>query len=141
MRKNILCILTPVVISLIISGCGSAITDVRLYEEFSLAPGQTVTIGTEDLEIRFLEVAEDSRCPIDVTCIWEGRATAIVEIAIGGGPQRLELSEPGLTDAPANIVFQNYRFIYEVEPYPRVDRQIAPGEYRLVMLVTMSGDN
>lgn len=32
-----------------------------------------------DLELEFYDI-EDSRCPLDVTCIWEGKVTAMIHV-------------------------------------------------------------
>lgn len=37
------------------------------------------TFQYEDLELYFYDV-EDSRCPTDVTCIWEGQVTAMIHV-------------------------------------------------------------
>ena len=37
------------------------------------------TIQYEDLELYFYDV-EDSRCPVDVSCIWEGQVTAMIHV-------------------------------------------------------------
>ncbi len=34
----------------------------------------------DDYEIKFSEILEDSRCPSDVTCVWEGRAAIKLDI-------------------------------------------------------------
>ena len=39
--------------------------------------GQTIQV--DDLELYFYDI-EDSRCPSDVTCIWEGQVTAMIRI-------------------------------------------------------------
>lgn len=33
-----------------------------------------------NLKIKFLNITEDSRCPSDVVCVWEGQATAVINI-------------------------------------------------------------
>ena len=43
-------------------------------EEFTLKVGQKVTVKDTNLTVRFVAVAEDSRCPVDVTCAWAGNA-------------------------------------------------------------------
>jgi hypothetical protein len=40
--------------------------------------GQTVNV--KNATIKFVKVLEDSRCPKDVTCVWEGRARVLVEM-------------------------------------------------------------
>ena len=110
--------------------------EASLGEEFYLGIGQSVVITGEDLEIKFLEVSEDSRCPKDVTCIWEGRVTAVVEILTNGSSQQLNLSQPGLTDSPARVKYGGYELTYKVEPYPeKAEVPITSDEYRLLIVV------
>ena len=53
--------------------------------------GEAVQIG--DVRVRPLEVLEDSRCPLDVTCVWDGRIR--VRVAVGGaGEPVMELNQP-----------------------------------------------
>lgn len=48
--------------------------------------GDPLTLGLAQADqrhghsVRFLEIVEDSRCPADVTCVWEGRAVVAVSI-------------------------------------------------------------
>lgn len=53
--------------------------------------GQTVRLG--GVEIRPLEVLEDSRCPRDVDCVWAGRIRLKVRVG-GGGEPVMELDRP-----------------------------------------------
>lgn len=72
-----------------------------------------------------------------MTCIWEGRVTAVIEISTDGSSQQLELSQPGLTDAPARETYEGYELTYRVEPYPeKVEMEIAADEYRLLLIVS-----
>jgi hypothetical protein len=41
--------------------------------------GEHVIIG--NVEVTFIRVASDSRCPVDVTCVWTGNAA--VELSVG----------------------------------------------------------
>jgi hypothetical protein len=55
-----------------------------------IALGETVTF--KKATVKFLKVVEDSRCPSDVNCIWEGQAIVLVEVAeTGKETQQLEL--------------------------------------------------
>ncbi len=138
MRKYSLYLLASLAIVLLLSSCiGSVDEDkARLGEEFTLPIGQSVVITGEDLDIKFVEVSEDSRCPKDVTCVWEGRVTAVVEISTGGSSQQLNLSQPGLTDAPAREKYGGYELTYKVEPYPeKAEVEITADEYRLLIVV------
>ena len=47
-----------------------------------VALGETVQF--KKASVSFLKVLEDSRCPSDVTCIWEGQARVLVEVTETG---------------------------------------------------------
>lgn len=51
---------------------------------FSLVPGQSALVKGTDTRITFKQVREDSRCPVDVTCVWEGDARIEIVISRGG---------------------------------------------------------
>ncbi len=140
MQKYSLYLLASLVIVLSLSSCVGGISGAktRLGEESSLSVGQSVVIAGEDLGIKFVEVSEDSRCPKGVTCVWEGRVAALVEILTDGSTQQLELTEPGLTDAPARETFKEYEITYKVEPYPEVGKDISADEYRLLITVSLA---
>lgn len=139
MRKYSFYLLSSLAIVLLLSSCAGRLGEVkaRLGEEFSLHIGQSVAITEEDLRIKFVEVSEDSRCAKDVTCIWAGRVTAVVEISTDGSPQQLKLSQPGLTDEPAKQIYKEYELTYKVEPYPeKAEVEITADEYRLLLIVS-----
>ncbi|MCE9617101.1 MAG: hypothetical protein K8Q88_01890 [Nitrosarchaeum sp.] len=51
--------------------------EVELGESFMIKLHQTLSIDSLDVEFSGIE---DSRCPLDVTCIWEGRASVTLYI-------------------------------------------------------------
>ena len=55
-----------------------------------ISEGETVTF--KKATVKFLKVIEDSRCPADVNCIWEGQATVLVAVTEPGKEtQQVEL--------------------------------------------------
>lgn len=60
--------------------------------QVEVAPGGVIQYGCCDV-LQFLEVLEDSRCPADVTCVWEGQVR--VSLHHHSRDQTLELSLPG----------------------------------------------
>ena len=42
--------------------------------ELTLRAGQEAQAGTSVLRVLFLRVVDDSRCPIDAICVWQGNA-------------------------------------------------------------------
>ncbi len=70
-------ILIPLFLVAAVSGCSGAQADPEVRasatgDPFMLTQGDAVTIAGHALQ--FVDVVEDSRCPEDVTCVWEGRA-------------------------------------------------------------------
>ncbi len=137
MPKYSFYLLVSVFIVLLLGSCaGTGEVKARLGEEFSLSIGQSVMITEENLEIKFVEVSEDNRCPKGVTCIWEGRVSAIVEISASGSSQQLNLTQPGLTEQPSWDAYKEYQLTFKVEPYPEAGKEIMADEYRLLLTVS-----
>jgi len=118
--------------------CAPKIDDktVSLGESFSLTIGQSASIDGEDLAIEFIDIITDSRCPLEVVCIWQGEVACLVEITHSGTGQEKVLTYPGLTQELSEAQFGSYQFTFSVEPYPEAGKEIKKSEYRLNLLVT-----
>ena len=135
MIKRLLSICFLILAALVlISGCTTAntTTNAQLDKEFSLAIGQTTTIQDEGLSMKLKDVVSDSRCPQGVVCIWAGEVSCLVEIDYGGKNSDLVLTQSG---DPTVKSFDKYQFTFHVEPYPQAGKEIAKGDYRLLMTV------
>ena len=118
----------------VISGCSKH--EYKIGEEFSLRVGETTGIKGEQLQIRFLEISEDSRCPRNVTCVWEGRAVAVIEVFQENTSQQITLVEQGLSGSSAKKRFEEYEFLFRILPYPEeAEVQISPDDYSLMLTV------
>jgi hypothetical protein len=120
------------------AGCTGTPTSVQvnLDQEVSLSVGQTAVVQSQQLKIHFVEVVNDSRCPGDVQCFWQGEANCLVEITLAKSVQRLVLTQPGLTTGPAAQDFNGYELRFTLEPYPQSGRTTAKGDYRLHLTIT-----
>jgi hypothetical protein len=120
--------LTAMVAILSLAACSPQPNEINanLGEEFSLIPGQSASIMGEPLAIRFLEVVNDSRCPIGVICVWEGQVTCLVEIIYADSQNRMTLTQPGSGLGRAD--FEEYDIEFQVQPYPEAGKQIAKGD-------------
>lgn len=82
--------------------------------------------GASALDVRVvpLEVLEDSRCPVDVTCVQAGtvRVRATLESGLGTGEEDFTLNEPITTEAEEVT-------LVEVTPEPQEGVEIDPSEY------------
>ena len=50
----------------------SEINFAKLDTEISLYIGESVIINDHGITLKFVDVLDDSRCPSDVECVWEG---------------------------------------------------------------------
>jgi hypothetical protein len=53
---------------------------VGLGQEFTLTLGESIGMSGKQAIIEFSKVIEDSRCPMNARCIWEGNAKIALEI-------------------------------------------------------------
>ena len=94
-------------VSLAVGGCATAqsgVSDSSDVPETAVARGDTArvalgeAVAMDGVTVRFVRVAEDSRCPPGVTCVWAGRAH--VELVIGGETRVLSVPGYGPDDLP-----------------------------------------
>jgi hypothetical protein len=108
-----------------------------LGEEFELAPGQSAAVGEEGLRVTFKSVADDSRCAVDVTCVWEGDATVLVSVVRSSqSPADLELHTSRRGGA-AEETYERYLVrLTRLAPQPVSTRDTDPASYRATLVVT-----
>jgi hypothetical protein len=111
----------------------------RVGREFEVKVGRVVTLDGGGLRLRFVRVAEDSRCPVDVTCVWGGNAEVLLEV--GGKGRRgkrtlkLDTNESGRFASEARYGRYKLKLI-SLSPQRRSDRKITSGEYAATLLVS-----
>ena len=134
--KKALALVPVLLVAAIVVSCISAQPAYPLGQQFSLAIGETAGISGEDLAIRFVDVAGDSRCPTGVVCIWAGQVDCLVDLTSGGSTTRAQFTEPGLTTSAGAQSFKAFQFSFTVAPYPEAGKPIARGDYRLNITVS-----
>ena len=95
---------------------------------FTLAPGQAATVKQTDTRVTFKEVREDSRCPVDVTCVWAGDAKIDVVIARTGLPAETMTLSVTPPDNEALVGNLKIRFV-GLTPVPRQGDANTPRNY------------
>jgi hypothetical protein len=99
---------------------------------FTLAVGEEAAVGST--EVRFVQVAADSRCPRGVNCVWEGDAVVELTVRKGGNVTPLELHTHGSPERPNVGEAQGYRFrLVALEPYPVEGQTIPAEDYRATL--------
>ncbi|MCV0373415.1 MAG: hypothetical protein K5793_07680 [Nitrosarchaeum sp.] len=99
--------------------------------------GETASIDSE-LTMTLLDI-EDSRCPSDVVCVWQGTVLAKIQLEKGG--QDLGIHTISIENIEGNEqTFEGYYIrLTNVEPYPTSSIPIQPMDYSLTFFVSMAG--
>lgn len=98
----------------------------------TLRTGQQRSVAGAGVNVQFLSVLEDSRCPADVQCIWAGNARVRIKVAKPGGePQVFTLNTNG---GETSAGFEGYTYtIDSLTPAKQSNRKIRPSDYRLTI--------
>ncbi len=108
---------------------------VGMNERFTLAPGEVATVRDVNLNVQFVNVTGDSRCPADAICIQGGDALVNIRVLDNGATSAYELHTGD--SSRAAVMHRQVRIaLVELQPYPFSSRTIAPGEYRATLTVT-----
>ncbi len=138
MRRLAVTISLLMVILLALAGCGGRTSEVGAVLDygFPLAPGQKAVLFGHGLEIEFLDILEDSRCPADAECTWPGRISVMIELRDSQDEYKMVLVQPGLSDDYEEEIYKEYRLRYKVTPYPEKNAEIEREDYRLLLTIS-----
>ena len=77
-----------------------------------------------------LEVVENSRCPVDAECVWEGRFVLLTRLSADGrqAERGLTLGEPELFEG-VEVTLVDFR------PAPQTETSTEPADYRFLFSV------
>ena len=101
---------------------------------FDLQINETADLESENLQLRFSSVTEDSRCATGVQCIWAGRGTILIDVlknenSIGA----FSLSTEG---GLSNTTFEDFTLkLTALNPYPIINQTINLSDYTATLLV------
>jgi len=108
----------------------------NLGEPFQLRIGERAVIDGVDLDVRFVELSNDSRCPSNalILCVWEGDATIVVETS----PQRAGALRHELHTnlEPKSVSVGSVRLtLQRLDPYPEDVGPIPSEQYLATFIV------
>lgn len=92
--------------------------------------GQTFSVG--EATLLFAAIEEDSRCPCEADCIWEGVAT--VRLLSGTDTVRVHTTNSGDYSTTAAFAGQTIRLI-ELLPFPCGGQPDSQDDYRITLMV------
>ena len=104
----------------------------RIGEEFTLAEGDSIWIEKGMFLITLDGVIEDSRCPMDVECFWEGNAKVLVRV----GEDEYILTLGKLLEGDTNSIPLGEDLslrLVEITPYPGSEQDGQP--YLVTLIV------
>jgi hypothetical protein len=110
-----------------------------LNQRFTIKVGQEVTIPEEGLNLSILSVSEDSRCPEDAACVWEGNAKVSLNITKAGQtPTTIELNTSPLVGPPEKT-YQTYTVkLTSLAPNNKTGQTINSSDYIVSLVVTQN---
>lgn len=109
--------------------------EAALGEEFEIRIGQQVSINREGLTVNFTQVAEDSRCPEGVTCVWAGNGKIVLRLS--KARRRAGLMRLNTTLDPKQDEYRGYEVkLVSLSPHPKKNMPIRRKDYVATLVVT-----
>jgi hypothetical protein len=136
MRRYVVLLAVAAALLVAASGCSAtAVEEVPSGTEFVLSVGQSASVAGDDLQIQFVEVVSDSRCPQGATCFWMGEVSCLIELTTADSTYRKVLTQPGVS-TPTEDSFGDYKITFDVQPYPEMGKPVDAKAYRLKLVIS-----
>ena len=110
------------------AGTPAEVIQVQTNREFEIAVGQEVRVQGTPIVLRFGGVANDSRCPSDVQCVWAGNAVVGLSLRQGEGPATDVALNTTLDPKITKILGYAIKLVH-LKPVPNTGKAISGGEY------------
>lgn len=110
---------------------------VQINTDISLYIGESAIIKNHGVKMKFVDVLEDSRCPSDVECLWEGTVSLLINIQYNGEDLgNFVLNSSNLHKASFMGYYVKFK---ELEPYPISTETIPKSSYYAIFSVKEYG--
>jgi len=101
---------------------------VQPNRQFDLAMGQEARIQGSAVTVRLVSVGEDSRCPVDVQCVWAGNA--VVRLSLTSTQEASKDAPLNTTLDPKSTQYGGFTIqLVGLKPAPRSGTKIADADY------------
>jgi len=134
-------ILSTLFLVLLLSNCNkntelTGDTSFRLNDTLKLAINKSAINNENQLTIRIDSILNDSRCPSDVICIWEGNAAVRFLMNNDGEKTKFVLNTQGVINFDSDTVIDEYSIqLVNLRPYPVSTKVISNDEYVAELLI------
>ena len=109
--------------------------EAALDQEFEIKVGQRVSIKREGLRVTFTRVAEDSRCPEGVTCVWAGNGKVVLKLS--KARRRAATMSLNTTLDPKQDDYRGYDVkLVSLSPHPKKNVPIRKKDYVATLIVS-----
>jgi hypothetical protein len=96
--------------------------------QFDLSPGQEARVQGSNLTVRFSRVSDDSRCAVDVQCVWAGNA--VVHLSLTSTQSAAAEASLNTTLDPKAVTYAGYSIrLVGLKPQPRSGTRITDADY------------
>jgi biotin carboxyl carrier protein len=120
------------VLTTVLAQASGDVKRVKLNQETEIQVGEMVSVG--GLKIRFVTVAEDSRCPEGVKCVWAGNGKIVLKVSKAGKHSANINLNTGIE--PKHILYAGYDIkLVSLNPYPKEGEKIKKGDYVATLVV------
>lgn len=112
--------------------------DATFNQFCNLAFEESATITKGNFEIEFIDLVEESRCPTNLDCIWEGRAVVSLAL-IGVETINIELATENSIDGTGKLtaIHNNHLIkLLTINPQPINDVLVPEEDYEVVLEIT-----
>lgn len=109
----------------------------NLEEPFQLRVTETAKMTNGNLQLSLTGIPEDSRCPEDVNCIWEGQIRLFIDAAIPEKKESIEYKIEKSKMGKVDHTFQNYNIlVQDVQPLTQSGVRISKENYIVTLKVS-----
>lgn len=107
----------------------------ELGKPFELKAGEFATVGGAGLKVGFQGVSEDSRCPVNVQCVWEGDAAVEVTLEKPPATKATRILHTSARN-PRETVYEGLKVrLKDLAPLPKEGATLDAREYRATLVV------
>ena len=117
------------------------ILNAEVYSQNIVTLNYGLTVTISEVEIEFVEVLEDSRCPKNVTCVRAGKAVVLVNVYVDGAfieERRLEFYPSGFSNESTNTLYNSNGLRISglnIMPYPIALAKTTKKDYYLELSI------